>query len=107
MISMLDENAREITAGYFNSGEALRFESTASYAGGDEHAPIESYEWPHSLADIVQSLLDAGLTLESLREFPYCVHKCWTFLVESEPGRYVVKHHPGRLPLLFSIAARK
>jgi hypothetical protein len=103
---MLDDDAKEITSGYFNSGEALRFESTTSYAGGD-HAPIESFEWPHSLAEIVQSLLDAGLTVMSLREFPYCVHNCWKFLVESEPGRYVVKHHPGKLPLLFSLSARK
>ena len=36
--SMLDEDAKDITSGYFNSGEALRFESTSSYAGG-EHAP--------------------------------------------------------------------
>jgi 2-polyprenyl-3-methyl-5-hydroxy-6-metoxy-1,4-benzoquinol methylase len=106
IISMLDDDAKEITTGYFNGGEALRFESTASYAGG-EHAPIESFEWPHSLAEIVQSLLDAGLTLEALHEFPYCVHNCWNFLVESEPGRYVAKHHPGKLPLLFSISTRK
>ena len=106
IISMLDDDARNITATYFNTGEALRFESTSSYAGG-AHAPIESYEWPHSLAEVVQALLDAGLTLKSLREFPYCVHNCWKFLVESEPGRYVVKHHPGKLPLLFSISARK
>ena len=107
IISMLDEDAKEITAGYFNSGEALRFESTASYAGGEQHAPIESFEWPHSIAEIVQSLLDAGLTLTSLREFPYCVHNCWKFLVEAEPGRFVAKHHPGKLPLLFSLSARK
>jgi SAM-dependent methyltransferase len=106
MINVLDEDAKEITSGYFNAGDALRFESTASYAGG-EHAPIESYEWPHSLAEIVQALLDAGLTVTSLHEFPYVVHKCWKFLVESEPGRYVVEHHPGKLPLLFSISARK
>jgi SAM-dependent methyltransferase len=106
MISILDDDAKEITSSYFNTGDALRFEWTASYAGG-EHPPIESFEWPHSLAEIVQSLLEAGLTVTSLHEFPYVVHNCWKFLVESEPGRYVVKHHPGRLPLLFSISARK
>lgn len=103
---MLDDDAREIGPGYFPSGEALRYESTASYAGG-AHDPIESFEWPHSLADIVQALLDAGLTLASLREFPYVVHNCWKFLAESEPGRYVVGHYPGQLPLLFSLTARK
>jgi hypothetical protein len=55
----------------------------------------------------VQSLFDAGLTVTSLKEFPYCVHNCWKFLEEREPGRFVVKHHPGRLPLLFSLSARK
>ena len=106
VIFMLDDDAREIGQGYFGSGEALRYESTMSYAGG-EHPPIESFEWPHSLAEIVQPLLDAGLTLESLREFPYVVHNCWKFLVECEPGRYVLRHHPGKLPLLFSLSARK
>src|ERR1051325_3940593 len=106
ILFMLDDDALGIGPGYFGSSEPLRYESTMSYAGG-EHAPIESYEWPHNLAEIVQSLLDAGLTVTSLHEFPYVVHKCWKFLVESEPGRYVVGHHPGKLPLLFSISARK
>ena len=106
MISTLDEDAKEITSSYFNTGDALHFESTASYAGG-EHAPIESYEWPHSLVEIVQSLLDAGLTVTSLHEFPYVVHNCWKFLVENEPGRYVIGHYPGKIPLLFSLSARK
>jgi SAM-dependent methyltransferase len=104
---MLDMEGQAIEAGYFDSGEALRFESTASYAGGESHAPIESFEWAHTLADIVTALLAAGLTLESLHEFPYCVHNCWKFLEETEPGRFVIKHHPGKVPLLFSIRARK
>ena len=106
VIGMLDDDAREIETSYFGAGEAFRYESTSSYAGG-EHAPIESYEWRHGIGDIVQALLDSGLALKSLREFPYCVHRCWPFLVESEPGRFVVKHHPGKLPLLFSIIAQK
>jgi hypothetical protein len=89
-------------AGYFNSGEALA-STDCSYAGGD-HADRSLNVVPR---EIVQSLLDAGLTLTSLREFPYCVHNCWKFLEESEPGRFVVKHHPGKLPLLFSLGARK
>jgi SAM-dependent methyltransferase len=105
MIMMLDDEAKAIATSYF-SGDVLTYQSTASYAGG-EHAPLAGYEWQHSIAEIVTALLEAGLSLRSLKEFPYCVHNCWPFLVESEPGRYVVKHHPGKLPLLFSIAAQK
>ncbi len=105
MIMMLDDDAQAIQSSYF-AGDVLTYQSTSSYAGG-EHAPLPGYEWQHSIADIVSALLGAGLTLRSLREFPYCVHKCWPFLVEAEPGRYVVRHHPGKLPLLFSIAAQK
>ena len=104
-IGMLNEPATGIEGSYFR-GDALSFRSESSYAGG-EHAPMTSYEWQFTIADAVTVLLKAGLALRSLREFPYCVHKCWPFLVESEPGRYVVKHFPGKLPLLFSIAAQK
>ena len=104
-IGMLNEPATGIEGSYFR-GDALSFRSESSYAGGG-HAPMTSYEWQFTIADVVTALLKAGLTLRGLREFPYCVHECWPFLVESEPGRYVVKHFPGKLPLLFSLAAQK
>ncbi len=104
-IGMLDDPATGIGGSYFR-GDVLSFETTSSYAGGT-HAPMTSYEWQFTIADVVTALLKAGLTLRSLREFPYCVHNCWPFLMESAPGQFVVKHHPGKLPLLFSIAAQK
>jgi SAM-dependent methyltransferase len=104
-IGMLDEEAKGIEASYFR-GDVRAYQSSASYAGGT-HAPMTSYEWQFTIADVVTALLKAGLTLRSLREFPYCVHHCWPFLTESAPGQFVVKHHPGKLPLLFSIAAQK
>lgn len=104
-ISLLNEEATAIEASYFR-GDAMSFQTTSSYAGG-EHAPMTSYEWQFTIADVVTVLLQAGLTLRSLREFPYCVHHCWPFLTESAPGQFVVKHYPGMLPLLFSIAAQK
>jgi len=105
MIMMLDDDAKAIEASYF-SGDAKSYHSSSSYAGG-EHAPMSSYEWQHTISDVVSALLKAGLALRTLREFPYCVHKCWPFLVESAPGQYVVKHHAGKLPLLYSIAVQK
>jgi len=104
-LSLLNEEATAIEASYFR-GDAMSFQTTSSYAGG-EHAPMTSYEWQFTIADVVTVLLQAGLTLRSLREFPYCVHNCWPFLTESAPGQFVVKHYPGMLPLLFSIAAQK
>jgi ubiquinone/menaquinone biosynthesis C-methylase UbiE len=104
-IGMLNEEATGIEASYFR-GDARAYQSNSSYAGGT-HAPMTSYEWQFTIADVVTVLLRAGLALRSLREFPYCVHQCWPFLVESAPGQFVVKHHPGKLPLLFSISAQK
>ncbi len=105
MITMMDEDARQIETSYFR-GDALTFQTTSSYTGG-AHAPMTSYEWQHNISDVVSALLKVGLTLKSLREFPYCLHNCWPFLEETSPGQYVVKHHPGKLPLLYSIAAQK
>jgi SAM-dependent methyltransferase len=105
MVMMLDDDAKSITTSYFG-GDALTYQATSSYAGGG-HDPLPGYEWQHTLGDVVSALLKAGLALSSFREFPYCVHNCWPFLVESAPGQFVVKHHPGKLPLLYSIAAQK
>ena len=56
--------------------------------------------------EIVTALIDAGLRIDRLEEFPFLE---WSadFLVEAEPGRYVLPEGPGELPLMFSLLASK
>lgn len=68
------------------------------------HASVE-YAW--SLAEIIQSLLDAGLVLEVLQEFEYA-NGCAIFEGMQAKGRrlYPAPGQP-RVPMMFGLRARK
>lgn len=53
---------------YFPTGLAQTWDDGATYAGEGTTAHTRSYEWPHSMSEIIGSLLDAGLLLERFDE---------------------------------------
>ena len=72
-----------------------------------DHAHIDEpfeYGWPHSLAEIVNSLIQAGLQLEFLHEFPF-VNWPTPFLEKIGERKWELPE--GELPLFFSLRARK
>lgn len=92
---------------YFHSDEPMRFEGTGSYADPSADFEFVTYEWSHSISDIINALIAAGLRLEFLHEFPYTTYKAWHFLEQRDDGMW---HYPGLqkgLPLMFSIKAVK
>ena len=93
---------------YFETGEPLRFEQEGTYA--DRGADIKNkltYSWPHPLGDIVSALIDAGLRIEFLHEFPYTTEEFWPFMEVVDKRMVRLTKHDGCVPLLFSIKATK
>jgi SAM-dependent methyltransferase len=69
-------------------------------------SPCHEFTWP--VADVVQAVLNAGLTLETLREWPYANGcRVLTALVERPGRRFVMPEGGPELPLMFGLAARK
>jgi SAM-dependent methyltransferase len=66
----------------------------------------QAYEWQHTMGDIVTAIVDAGLTIEFLHEFPQTYYARWPFLVRTDVGREFPSGQP-RLPLVFSLRARR
>jgi SAM-dependent methyltransferase len=75
----------------------------------DKEAPevTTHYEWSHGLGEIVGALIEAGLTIELLREHRTCLWQALAFMVEDEDGWWRLPDRPERLPLMYSIRARK
>jgi hypothetical protein len=72
----------------------------------DVGAQVE-YGWDHGLGEIVTALIDAGLRIESLREFPFAAWKL-DYLVASDDGNWRLPGElDGRLPLFFSLKASR
>ena len=93
---------------YWEHGDPLIFDVHGSYAdpGADLGAEHKEHGWDHGLGEIVTALIDAGLRIDRLEEYPFLD---WStdFLVEREPGLYVLPDGPGELPLMFSLLASK
>jgi SAM-dependent methyltransferase len=93
---------------YFETGGPIQFESEHTYTGDSARlAHPTTYEWPHSMGEIVTSLCEVGLQIEFLHEFPYLRWQALPFLERDEQGNYRLTRQEGQIPLLFSIRARK
>lgn len=97
---------------YFETREPLHWSGDGDYA--DAAATFEhqaSYEWNHSLGEIVTAVIEAGCSIDFLHEQDWAVYPALPWLVESEPGIWrppKIEGEPDRrLPLMFSIHARK
>ena len=93
---------------YFYSEEPQRIELAGSYAAEGGQPPSVQYVWDHSMGEILEALITAGLAVEFLHEFPYAARAKFPFMVEGEDGwwRLPGEQH-GTIPFLFSLQARK
>lgn len=94
---------------YLGRGEPDRWDDPGSYA--DPAASTQhntSYEWTHSLGDIVTAVAQAGLVVETLTEHP---ETFWPFSPAFERGADRLWRLPaplhGRYPLVFTLVARR
>lgn len=93
---------------YFFSEEPQRIEATGSYATNNKGTGGVSYVWDHSLGEVINSLVDAGLRIEFLHEFPYAARAKFPFMEQGEDGWWrLPPHQHGTIPFLFSLQARK
>ena len=93
---------------YFPQAEPLAFDNPGTYA--DPAAQMRhrrTYNFPFTLGDVVTGLVEAGLRIEFLHEFPYSFGRHLPFTHEVGPGNVRLIRHDGSLPLLFSIRATK
>jgi ubiquinone/menaquinone biosynthesis C-methylase UbiE len=103
-----DVDAFRLDGSYFEMPEPTRWEGDGDYA--DSTAKFENtvtYEFSHSLGEIVTSLVDAGLQLEFLHEHPFCAWARLPSMTRGDDGYYRLPGDEGRFPFMFSLRARK
>ncbi len=71
------------------------------------HNPYPIHEFKWGIGDIVTALLDAGLTLTTLREYPYSNSAHFPEMRSLGDGRFAPPEHVPPIPLMYAIAARK
>ena len=83
-------------------------EVETTYTGAaDVLAHKRTYSWQHPLCDIVNGLIQAGMTLNWLHEHAALTWPLFPNMAMSEDGLYRLPADHVQLPLAFSLEARK
>ena len=91
---------------YFEEPEPQVDEVITTYTDGAAlSGPSRTYEWNHSLGEIVTALLDHELRLEHLVEHPWTRWQRFPWLTRLDDARWVVPGDRPKVPLSFSILA--
>ena len=103
---MFDNEFTYVQYPYFN-GEAIVETEKGTYADKDADIELESVGWNHGLAEVMQSLIDAGLQIEVFEELDFSPYDCCAKTVEIERGKFQIKGMEGKLPIMYTLRASK
>ena len=106
VVWMFDDNFTKVEYNYFKDEPIVETE-VGTYA--DQNAPLKnkSVSWNHSISEVLNSLLQNGLEINSMKEFDYSPYNCFNETIEYEPQRFRIKHLDNKIPMVYSIVAKK
>lgn len=92
---------------YFKKGPYID-DSSGTYTDWNENVKGFTYEWNYKISDVVNVLINNGLKIEFIHEFPFTVYDQFPgFMEQNDKGHYVLKNKRIQIPLLFSLKATK
>lgn len=106
LVWIFDEEFQKITYPYHNTGP-IEEEIISSYTKDQEYIGRKSYGWNHAMSEVVNALINQGMELQFLNEFPYSPYNCFNNMVKGENGGWVIGSMPNKIPLVFSVKLLK
>jgi SAM-dependent methyltransferase len=98
----------EIIHNYFHNDEPTVWDDNApDYSDPAYNWPSASYEWRWTISDIINSLISTGLIIEFLNEYDKTFYKALPDMIRDSDGYWVLPDYKGKLPLMFTLRARK
>ncbi len=106
VVWMFDDNFKYIKYRYFNSGPIIE-SVEGTYA--DKNAEIvEDYvNWNHGISEVLNSLINNNLEINSFDEFDYSPYNCFNNTIEFAPGKFRIKNLENKIPMVYSVAATR
>ena len=106
VVWMFDDNFKKIEYCYFNAGPIIE-KDEGTYADKNALLNEESVGWNHSISEVINNLLQNRLEINSMKEYDYSPYNCFNETVEYEPQKFRIKHLDNKIPMLYSIVAKK
>jgi SAM-dependent methyltransferase len=92
---------------YYDNRELIITENEGTYTDRNASITGKEYSWNHSISEVLNALIKAGLKIELFNEFMYSPYPCFRNIVESEKGKWHIKGMEGKVPMVYSVKAVK
>jgi SAM-dependent methyltransferase len=106
VVWMFDNDFEKLMYTYAKSDPIIETEQ-GTYA--DKSAPIETemITWNHGIGEVLTSLMQNGLTINSFEEFDYSPYNCFNKTIEFEPRKFRIEHFGNKIPMVYALTATK
>jgi len=95
-----------IRYGYWHKDEPYVWDNDGTYVDGEDH-PVNkrSYEWQHTVGDVINSLIGSGLRIEAVGEYPWLPWRYVKKASEDPAKGWIILGDP--LPQMWSVRATR
>ncbi len=98
----------DLLAGYsYFTQEQPDVDEEGTYTENGAEAIAKLATWAHPMSSVINALLNVGIQIERVSEFPFSPYNCFEGMVEREPGRFYLSHKGNDVPIVYSITGRK
>ncbi len=106
VVWMFNDEFSEVAYNYFNSGPIVET-IKGSYTDRDADIENTSVFWNHSLSEVTEALLKAGLLLEEMKEYDYSPYDCFQGTTKIDERKYRIAKMKNHLPMVYALKMRK
>ena len=106
VVWMFDEEFTHIKY-YYDNRELIVTENEGTYTDRNADIKGKEYSWNHSISEVLNALINAGLKIEFFNEHMYSPYPCFRNVVETEKGKWHIEGMEGKIPMVYSLKASK
>lgn len=92
---------------YFETSEPFGWSLDTTYAGEGVLASPDTYEWNHGVAETLQALIDAGISIDRIEEYDSVEWQLLPQMVKCDDGLWRLPDGRERMPFMWSVLGTK
>lgn len=106
IVWMFDEDFSKIAYRYANGDPIVEIEE-GTYTDRDANISLESVSWNHGLGDVINALINNGLTIKALHEYDYSPYDCFNKTTKIAERKYRIEHLGDKIPMVYAIVGER
>ena len=106
VVWMFDDDFTEVKYTYHQSEPIMETEE-GTYADKKADIKQDYITWNHGMGEVINSLIENGLAITSLKEYDYSPYNCFNKTIEIAPKKFRISHLDNKIPMVYSVTAIK